>query len=147
MKLAQIDHSRCGEWRATTYVWVADDMGTDELGKLVEEARVNYLIAIDTCKANPAKPPYTGHEPNYRSYPSTVTLAEAQEDHARKKAAYTAWEEQERAAQKNICGPLGRCSRRAHQAVLGWGTGAEDSDCLGAPSRGPHRLQRSRSLA
>lgn len=102
MKLAKIDHSRCGEHRATTYVWVADDMGPEELAKLTDEARNNYMAAIDACKNSPDKPPYAGHEPNYRSYPSTVTLAEAQADHDLKKAAYAAWQEQERAAQKTF---------------------------------------------
>lgn len=102
MKIARIDHNRCGEHRATTYVWVADDMGRYELTKLVTEARTSYLAAIDASKTNSTRPPYAGSVPNYSAYPNTTTLAEAQADHERKKNAYDAWEARERLAQKSF---------------------------------------------
>lgn len=102
MKLATIEHKRCGEYRATTYVWVADDMGDTELSRLVGEAQKRYLTAIDACKNSDAKPPYAGHTPNFGAYPGTMTLAEIQADHEKKKTTWAAWEEQERAAQKTF---------------------------------------------
>jgi hypothetical protein len=45
-KLARIDHIRCGEYSACTFVWVRGDMTEDELAERVEAAEREYLATL-----------------------------------------------------------------------------------------------------
>lgn len=47
MKLARIEHDRCGERQASNYVWVAEGMISTEFEGLVDEARKSYLAVME----------------------------------------------------------------------------------------------------
>lgn len=66
MKLAKIEHIRCREYDATSYVWVADDMTDDELDKLCILARDAYLQAEHDAKTLKSEP--IGYGPNYEQH-------------------------------------------------------------------------------
>lgn len=94
MKLARIEHWRCGEpmhWRGrngSTYVWVPDDMAAEELDSLCEQAREAYLAAEREFKAaTPVAPPGYGASiaPNT---PDTATVGELKAEYEAKAKAY-----------------------------------------------------------
>lgn len=85
MKLARIDHNRCGEHDATSYVWVADDMNAEELDDLCVRAKDAHLKAAHEAKN--LDTPHPGHSPRFEAYP-TKTVAEVAALH---EARLTAW--------------------------------------------------------
>jgi hypothetical protein len=82
MKLARIEHWRCGEpmyWKSGggyTYVWVADEMTDEEFEALVMQAQKDYLDMEQEMKTSaPVNPPGYGPQimPNT---PGDMTVAE-----------------------------------------------------------------------
>lgn len=62
MKLAKVEHMRCGQpagkWGLSTYVWVSDDMTQDAFAERCEIAANFYLENERTWKAaSPVQPP------------------------------------------------------------------------------------------
>jgi hypothetical protein len=59
MKLARIEHSRCGEWTSSTYVWVDDGITDEQLQETVDRvakeylARVKEVMTTEKPKASP----------------------------------------------------------------------------------------------
>ena len=107
MKLARIEHWRCGEpinWRGResgyTYVWVADDMTVVELEKLCDEARSSYLDTEAAYKKlTPITPP--GYGVNVLTgTPDTMTVGELRAEHAAKEKAYKEWQARQSEARK-----------------------------------------------
>ena len=80
MKLARIEHYRCGQpagkWGTSTYVWVPDTMTVDELQVYVDVARKSYMDAEEEMKLwQPAVPP--GYGPIIQpGTPDTATVGE-----------------------------------------------------------------------
>jgi hypothetical protein len=89
MKLAQVDHERCGEIRATTYVWVSDHMDREVFAAYVKTATNLYLTYEGAFKIAP-RPVPPGYEPNYKQYPN-MTVAEVQALHQVEVIAYKEW--------------------------------------------------------
>ena len=90
MKLAKVEHDRCNEYAATTYVWVADDMTEEHLYALVEAARRSYLQAEEDFKIDAPKNP--GYVPNYKVYPNN-SVKEVEDMFNIERLAYKKWEE------------------------------------------------------
>ena len=94
MKLARIEHWRCGEpisWRGGggyTYVWVPDEMTTEELDVLCDRAQKSYLnTEAEFKKLAPISPPGYGASimPNT---PDTKTVGELKAEHEAQTKAY-----------------------------------------------------------
>jgi hypothetical protein len=100
MKLAQIEHERCHEIAATTYVWVPDDFTADGLGVFVKAAQELYLKNEDDFKNAPgvSNPGYT---PNYTLYPF-MTVREVDAAHKEKLERYKTWIAQKNATRKTF---------------------------------------------
>jgi hypothetical protein len=105
MKLARIEHWRCGEpigWKngsGSTYVWVPDSMTEEEFSTFCENARQSYLLVEEGFKKKaPVYPP--GYGPSIEHYPDTMTVAEIKADHAKKTAAYKTYTDECNRARK-----------------------------------------------
>jgi hypothetical protein len=104
MRLARIEHWRCGEpisWRGGggyTYVWVPDEMAAQELDALCEQARKSYLDAEQEFKKlTPVFPPGYGAA-ILPSTPDTKTVGELRAEH---EAATKAYKEHQAMADKS----------------------------------------------
>lgn len=94
MKLARIEHWRCGEpmyykgHNGSTYVWVPKDMTAEELDALCEEAQKAYLDTEREMKsAAPVAPPgYSGFVTN--ATPDDMTVGELRAQHEKQTQAY-----------------------------------------------------------
>jgi hypothetical protein len=89
MKLAKIDHERCRETDATTYVWVPDDFTSNGLGIFIKAAQELYLKNEEELKKAP-RPAAPGYEPNFRLHPN-LTVAEVEAVHKVQVAEYKEW--------------------------------------------------------
>jgi len=89
MKIAKVEHYRCEEWTATTYVWVPDDMSADQLAGFAEAAYESYWKAEEDFKKLDA-PPNPGYAPEYDKSPEKI-VAQVKAEHKAKLDAYTAW--------------------------------------------------------
>jgi hypothetical protein len=94
MKLARIEHWKCGEpmsWRgggSYTYVWVPEEMTAEELDTLCEKAQQEYLETERVFKSlAPVSPPGYGVtiHPNT---PDTMTVGELRAKYAADAKAY-----------------------------------------------------------
>lgn len=105
MKLARIEHWKCGEpvgWKNTsgsTYVWVPDDMTEDELDNLSEAARKAYLaVEEEFKKISPPYPP--GYGASVEHYPDAWTVAQIKADHSAKEKVYYQYQDKAALARK-----------------------------------------------
>jgi len=100
MKLARVEHDRCGSYDSTTFVWIPDDMTEDEFDKIASAAQKDYLSMVDDFNRSPriANP---GFHPRYEQYPYN-TVAEIQRWHKEKLDAWTAWEAKERESRQSF---------------------------------------------
>jgi hypothetical protein len=99
MKLARIEHWRCGEpmnWRGGggyTYVWVPDEMSAEELDALCEQAQKAYLDAEHAFKtAEHAPPPSYGPLIN-NGTPDDKTVGQLRMEHAEQAKAHKEYQE------------------------------------------------------
>lgn len=96
MKLARVDHIRCGEWDgAFTYVWIEDDMTEEQFQKAVDRAADAYLQAvIEYMGANEQKhPPMINWENN-----RARVVAEVLDERQVAETVYKNWEKKRREA-------------------------------------------------
>jgi hypothetical protein len=104
MKLAQIDHERCDEIRAVTYVWIPDDLTVTDLDAFIKTAQELYLKNEEEFKsADKLRDP--GYSPNYSLYPP-MTVAEINAAHKEKVDAYKIWEEKREASRQTFASLL-----------------------------------------
>jgi hypothetical protein len=99
MKLARIEHYRCGEpisWKngsGYTYVWVPDDMSAEELDALCEAAQKSYLdTEAEFKKADPPYPPGYGAAISAAT-PDTMTVGELRKEYEAAAEAYKVHQE------------------------------------------------------
>jgi hypothetical protein len=99
MKLARIEHWRCGEpisWKGGggyTYVWVADEMTAEELETLCGHARTSYLDAERAAKAaTPVAPPGYGAQ-IMPGIPDDKTVGELRREYDALAKAYKEYQE------------------------------------------------------
>lgn len=98
-KLAKVDHFRCDEVRASTYVWISPDLSADEFEKLCIDAKTAYLLAESGAKN--ARTPHPGWQPPYEMYPN-LPVAEVKALHEQRLAAWKADEEKRDAARQSF---------------------------------------------
>lgn len=97
MKLAAVQHIRCGSWEDRLYVWIPDEMTEEELDDLVDDAMRAYLEAdIAGKEAAPEDPGYT---PPYALYPDKL-VKDVQNEYNRQKLLYTEWYQKHETAKK-----------------------------------------------
>jgi hypothetical protein len=101
MKIAQINHYRCGESDAQSYVWVPDDMAADQLQVWVDKAQKEYDIAVQALEKlhHPLPPP--GYAPDYSKYPDK-TVAEIEKAHAVRVSEWAIQGNIKKTAQRNF---------------------------------------------
>ena len=131
MKLAVVRHERCGEqeWGCGTYVWVADDMSEEELGRLVCLAQTSYLKAEAELKRTTASRD-PGYQPSFSQYPEK-TVREVQALHAQEKQVWQEYEKKRNKARqpfsKHLVGVSGGAIKDFHDmepplvVEAGWG--------------------------
>jgi hypothetical protein len=116
MKLARIEHWRCGEpisWKhgtGYTYVWVPIDMSEEELDALCEEAQKSYLDTEHEFKKQaPVSPPGYGAiiAPNT---PDTITVGELRAEYEERAKAYKAYNEHVDTSRKSFAWHLKKVS-------------------------------------
>jgi hypothetical protein len=103
MKLARIEHERCDEIQAYTYVWVPDSMDEAGFYDAVTKAQDKYLAYIKADAAsnpvpNTARP---GSRPDYDQYPD-LTVSEVKSLHSAQIEEYKQWSEARRLARRHF---------------------------------------------
>jgi hypothetical protein len=155
MKLAKVDHIRCGEYSATTFLMVPDELTEDEFHDAVQRAKDKYLEALAEWRdAKPVNHPgnaltiYPGKPP---AYPLETSLGDMLADLAAKREKYQEWEDKRSRALQNfgsflrdeIAGSHWIWQTEQPSATVNWGHfhgepidyGDEDSNDLPGPSR------------
>jgi hypothetical protein len=89
MKLAKVMHIKCDENRASTYVWIPDEMTEEQFQSLCDGARTNYLDVEGKFVANGVQYPRL----DYDRHPGK-TVAEVKALHDVAVAAYEATKKQ-----------------------------------------------------
>lgn len=100
MKLAYINHNRCGErvWGAATVVYIPDEMGEEELLSFCRLAVASYLDAEEEFKKErPQAVPFS-----WEKYPDTMTKAEIEADRKKQETRRKEWEEKQKRARKSF---------------------------------------------
>jgi hypothetical protein len=93
MKLACIEHYRCDEPAAHTYVWVEPEWSEEQFEEAVERAEKAYNEALKAYKEQQGEDPYprgAWPEPDYKDFPD-MTVAEVQKIHEEKRAEREKW--------------------------------------------------------
>jgi hypothetical protein len=100
MKLARVEHDRCGSYDSTTYVWIPDDMTEDQLDKIASAAQKDYLEMVDDFNRSPrvANP---GFNPRFEQYPHN-TVQQIQAWHKEKLDAWNTWEAKSKKSQQSF---------------------------------------------
>lgn len=106
MRLAKVEHERCGEWAATTYIMVPDDLTVAQFREAVLAARKKYLDVLEAWhNANPVEWPgisLTLSADKPLPYALTATLGEMLADHAAKLESWKLWEKRKTEALQNF---------------------------------------------
>lgn len=117
MKLAKVNHQRCDDpYRATTYVWVADDMSATQFQVFVDAARDEYLQLVDAFAKEPAAK-HPGYRFDIEKFDSSKSVAEAQAEFKRMQQEHHDWE-QRKAATKSTFGSF--LSKHSNGAIVGF---------------------------
>lgn len=100
MKLALVQHERCGEtdYGYGTYVWVSDEMTEEQFDDLVDLAQKSYLKAEAELN-QAAQPMNPGYQPKLSEFPDK-TVREVQAIHAAREKAWKAYEKRRDAARQ-----------------------------------------------
>ena len=99
MKLACIEHERCGGFAGRTCVWVPDDMTEAELERLARLARDSYLTAEKTAMSRDVVVG-PGWLPAYDKAADNVTVGEVRAQHKEQIKVYAEWKAKREAARK-----------------------------------------------
>ncbi len=106
MKLARIEHWRCGEpvgWKdgsGSTYVWVPEDLTEAEFDDLCDRAQKAYFASVEELKRLiPTSP--CGYGPQFENFPDK-TVKEVVALHAEKKKAWDEQQAKRKAAQRSF---------------------------------------------
>lgn len=108
MRLARIEHWRCGEpisWKnggGYSYVWVSEDLTKEELSALCDKAQQSYLdTEQDFKRTAPINPP--GYGPTIHSgMPDNMTVGELRRSYEAAEFAYKAYQKQVELARKSF---------------------------------------------
>lgn len=98
MKIARVHHIRCSEYDGCTLLWVPDDWDQIKLEEAVTTAKKRYLEWYEEHDIND-KPPndYQPHrQPDFKSYPQSMSIGDILASHAKKKAEWEAWNDEHR---------------------------------------------------
>lgn len=102
LKIARIDHDRCYELSAVTYVWVPEDWTNDNLKAVVKAAQKAYLEFLESWKdENPPNNATSYSQPRYKDFPDK-TVAEVDAIHKAEREEYKAWSEKRTQAKKSF---------------------------------------------
>lgn len=116
MKLARIEHYRCGEpmgWKngtGYTYVWVPDDYTPERLQEVVDQARQSYIDIEHEFKKNTPPPSPSWGSVNVSNYPDTMSVAEIKLDVKKRDDAYKDYRDQCDIARKPFAWHLKKAS-------------------------------------
>jgi hypothetical protein len=106
MKLARVEHYRCGEpvdWKGgggTTYVWVPDDLTEKEFEELCGKAQAEYFRSAEELKKLiPTSP--CGYGPRFENFPDK-TVKEVLAVHAEEKKKWDAQQSKRKEAQRSF---------------------------------------------
>lgn len=100
MRIGKIEHMRCDEIEAHTYVVIPDGWSKDDFSARVRAARDAYQTMIDTIP--PDEPPRPDHYPNLVKLDPSVTVGELLKERQEKQAAWTAWFEEREKARRSF---------------------------------------------
>ena len=117
MKLARVEHVRCGQpagkWGISTYVWVPDTMTADELQQHVDTAIKTYLEAEDEFKRTAALQP-PGYGPTIQpGMPDNMTVGELRANYEAAAFAYKEYQKQLDLSRKGFAWHLKQASGSA----------------------------------
>lgn len=101
MKLARINHIRCREYSACTFVWVRDDMSEDELEARVYAAQKEYLAALTEFSQAEKPVERAPYQPNWEKLRDR-NVGEVLDQHKEEKAKAKAFDEVRRKALKTF---------------------------------------------
>lgn len=101
MKLGKVEHIRCSEHDATSYVLVPDDWTAEQFAVAVAQARASYQAAVTAQKVAPPNDYRQYSHPPYDDFPdSTVTEIKAQ--WREKKKEWEAWNTRKQEGQRSF---------------------------------------------
>lgn len=105
MKLARIDHFRCDDIAASTYVWGPDDLTPERLEADVAKARESFLAAGIAAASHAGPRPESAWSPglvptNLEGVPAETTVGELRAARARQKEEWAVWETKRKAASR-----------------------------------------------
>jgi hypothetical protein len=104
MKLVRINHIRCDEYDAITYMMAPDEWSKEDIHSAIDRAQSKYLDALKRANVTKPIPPndykeYTG--PPYGNFPD-LTVKEVQEEWDRKKEEYMKWKNSRIGIKKSV---------------------------------------------
>jgi hypothetical protein len=105
MKLVRIDHMRCGETAASTYLWAPEGLTEEQFEADVETAKVTYSADAQAAAAFAGPRPAGSYAPLGSASiadadPDTLTVGEIRARAEQARSEWQAWEERRRAASK-----------------------------------------------
>lgn len=96
MRLARVDHIRCGEPSGTTLVWVEDTITDEQFQETVDRVAKAYLATVKEFMEL-KKPKQVSHQPNWEKLRDR-TVGEVLDEHKQAKEKYSAWEKEQSSA-------------------------------------------------
>jgi len=104
MKLCCVDHYRCDDLDASTYIWCEDDWTEEQFEEAVERAADAYNASLKAYTEAGDKDPYPQGsyvDPRFRDYPN-MTVAEVIKIHEEKKAEREEWKRKQNRAHRSF---------------------------------------------
>lgn len=101
MKLARVEHDRCGEWAATTFLMVPDELTEEEFRLAIRRARDSYDADARAFLESKSAPSYP-YAQDYEKYPDDMTMKEVRQAREDKKREYKEWEERRSRASQSF---------------------------------------------
>jgi endonuclease YncB( thermonuclease family) len=127
MKLAKIDHYRCGDYDSTLYVVIPDDMTVDQLDELVSLASDKAIEAERVGQG--VAPVYPRRDILIQTMPKTSTLAEVDSAFEEQKHEYDAFQKKKDEARRSFYSWLGEVSGDRIMAVHDYDFGDFEVSC------------------
>lgn len=90
MQLVKIDHERCGEYSAWTFVTAPDEWTSGVIRERVRAAQDAYLVEFEKASTGQPEPPRPGYQPAYAKSPDRLVRDVLAEFEAAK-AIHDAW--------------------------------------------------------